>query len=69
MPASRRELVLTAHQPTSPADEGNLLLDRLFGARVHFVPAVDPMLAVGHDEDDGARRSRRRFAPAAARPT
>ncbi len=44
------ELVLTAHT-AAPADEGNLLLDRLFGARVHFVPSVDPMLAVGHDEE------------------
>lgn len=44
------ELVLTAHHD-HPADEGNLLLDRLFGARVHFVPAVDPMLAVGLDEE------------------
>jgi L-cysteate sulfo-lyase len=44
------ELVLTAHHP-HPADEGNLLLDRLFGARVHFVPSVDPMLAVGLDEE------------------
>ena len=42
-------LVLTAHRD-DPIDEGNLLLDRLFGARVSFVPAVDPMLAVGHDE-------------------
>jgi L-cysteate sulfo-lyase len=44
------ELVLTAHH-AAPDDEGNLLLDRLFGARVHFVPAVDPMLAVGLDEE------------------
>jgi D-cysteine desulfhydrase family pyridoxal phosphate-dependent enzyme len=44
------ELVLTAHD-AQPADEGNLLLDRLFGARVHFVPSVDPMLAVGRDEE------------------
>jgi D-cysteine desulfhydrase family pyridoxal phosphate-dependent enzyme len=44
------ELVLTA-QTAAPEDEGNLLLDRLFGARVHFVPAVDPMLAVGLDEE------------------
>jgi 1-aminocyclopropane-1-carboxylate deaminase/D-cysteine desulfhydrase-like pyridoxal-dependent ACC family enzyme len=43
------ELVLTAHADL--ADEGNLLLDRLFGARVHFVPAVDPALAVGLDEE------------------
>jgi L-cysteate sulfo-lyase len=33
-----------------PAVEGNLLLDYLFGAEVRFVPAEDPMLAVGHDE-------------------
>ena len=44
------ELVLTAHA-AAPADEGNLLLDRLFGARVHFVPSIDPMLAVGLDEE------------------
>jgi D-cysteine desulfhydrase family pyridoxal phosphate-dependent enzyme len=43
------ELVLTAHD-ADPAVEGNLFLDRLFGARVHLVPAVDPMLAVGHDD-------------------
>ena len=46
-------LVLTATGAAStpaPADEGNLLLDRLFGAQVYFVPSVDPMLAVGHDE-------------------
>jgi 1-aminocyclopropane-1-carboxylate deaminase/D-cysteine desulfhydrase-like pyridoxal-dependent ACC family enzyme len=42
-------LVLTASSD-EPVDEGNLLLDRLFGAHVYFVPAVDPMLAVGHDE-------------------
>ena len=42
-------LVLTA-TTADPADEGNLLLDRLFGAHVYFVPSVDPMLAVGHDE-------------------
>lgn len=34
----------------SPRPEGNLLLDHLFGARMRFVPAVDPMLAVGRDE-------------------
>lgn len=43
------ELVLTTHVD-APEDEGNLLLDRLFGARVHYVPSVDPMLAVGLDE-------------------
>ena len=33
-----------------PALEGNLLLDRLYGATVRLVPAIDPMLAVGQDE-------------------
>ena len=42
-------LVLTSNS-AEPALEGNLLLDRLFGAQVYFVPSVDPMLAVGHDE-------------------
>jgi len=42
-------LVLTS-TGADPADEGNLLLDRLFGAQVYFVPSVDPMLAVGHDD-------------------
>ncbi|MGE0359351.1 MAG: D-cysteine desulfhydrase family protein [Vicinamibacterales bacterium] len=56
------ELVLTAHAP-DPDAEGNLLLDHLFGARVHFVPSVDPMLAVGLDEAkvrdvEGAVRAR-----------
>ena len=40
----------SAASTSAPADEGNLLLDRLFGAQVYFVPSVDPMLAVGHDE-------------------
>lgn len=43
------DLVLTVTSDAPPA-EGNLLLDGLFGARLHFVPSVDPMLAVGHDE-------------------
>jgi len=42
-------LVLTA-KDAHPAPEGNLLLDYLYGADVRFVPAIDPMLAVGHDE-------------------
>jgi D-cysteine desulfhydrase family pyridoxal phosphate-dependent enzyme len=42
-------LVLTA-KDDAPAVEGNLLLDRLYGADVRFVPAIDPMLAVGNDE-------------------
>lgn len=42
-------MVLSARED-APADEGNLLLDRLFGARVHFVPATDPMVSAGWDE-------------------
>jgi D-cysteine desulfhydrase family pyridoxal phosphate-dependent enzyme len=42
-------LVLTATSE-SPALAGNLLLDRLYGATVRLVPAIDPMLAVGQDE-------------------
>jgi len=43
-------LVLTSHHVT-PVVEGNLLLDCLFGADVRFVPAEDPMLAVGRDAE------------------
>lgn len=43
-------LVLTTRQDP-PAVEGNLLLDHLFGAEVRFVPAEDPMLAVGRDAE------------------
>lgn len=42
-------LVLTT-TATEPPLEGNLLLDRLYGAAVRLVPSVDPMLAVGQDE-------------------
>lgn len=45
----KAHLVLTTSSDDPPV-EGNLLLDRLFGAAVSFVPAVNPMLAVGHDE-------------------
>lgn len=43
-------LVLTSRYDV-PRVEGNLLLDRLFGADVRFVPSEDPMLAVGRDEE------------------
>ncbi len=63
----RAVLVLTSKHDT-PAVEGNLLLDYLFGADVRFVPAVDPMLAVGKDEEvvaevvrDEAAKSRRAY--------
>jgi D-cysteine desulfhydrase family pyridoxal phosphate-dependent enzyme len=42
-------LVLTATSDRPPV-AGNLLLDRLYGAEVRLVPAVDPMFAVGQDE-------------------
>jgi D-cysteine desulfhydrase family pyridoxal phosphate-dependent enzyme len=42
-------LVLTATRE-QPAVEGNLLLDRLYGADIRFVPSLDPMFAVGNDE-------------------
>ena len=42
-------LVLTAAEDP-PAIAGNLLLDKLYGATIRFVPAIDPMLAVGQDE-------------------
>jgi D-cysteine desulfhydrase family pyridoxal phosphate-dependent enzyme len=42
-------LVLTA-TTDNPEVSGNLLLDKLYGAEVRLVPAIDPMLAVGHDE-------------------
>ena len=42
-------LVLTATSETPPI-AGNLLLDKLYGATIRLVPAIDPMLAVGQDE-------------------
>ena len=43
-------LVLTA-RATHPEFQGNLLLDRIFGADIHFIPAgPDPTLAVAPDE-------------------
>jgi D-cysteine desulfhydrase family pyridoxal phosphate-dependent enzyme len=42
-------LVLTT-RTLVPTAEGNLLLDRLFGARIRLVRAIDPMVAVGDDE-------------------
>jgi D-cysteine desulfhydrase family pyridoxal phosphate-dependent enzyme len=60
-------LVLTTTVP-EPAVEGNLLLDRLYGARVLFVPAIDPLLAVGDDApvvaqvvEEEAARGRRAY--------
>jgi D-cysteine desulfhydrase family pyridoxal phosphate-dependent enzyme len=44
------ELVLTTDP--DPPNQGNLLLDRLFGATIHFVPPpVDPTLATSDEEE------------------
>jgi 1-aminocyclopropane-1-carboxylate deaminase/D-cysteine desulfhydrase-like pyridoxal-dependent ACC family enzyme len=48
-------LVLTTHEPDPPC-QGNYLLDRLFGARVHLIAAgPDPKLAVAPDEEAQVR--------------
>jgi D-cysteine desulfhydrase family pyridoxal phosphate-dependent enzyme len=45
-------LVLTANGADPPPFQGNLLLDRLFGATIHFVPpAADPLLATSDAEE------------------
>jgi D-cysteine desulfhydrase family pyridoxal phosphate-dependent enzyme len=44
------ELILTADP--NPPNQGNLLLDRLFGATLHFVPPpADPTLATSDEEE------------------
>ncbi len=46
----RTELVLTSADQNPPA-QGNLLLDHLFGATIHYVPPpADPMLATSDEE-------------------
>jgi D-cysteine desulfhydrase family pyridoxal phosphate-dependent enzyme len=48
-------LVLTTREP-SPARQGNYLLDRIFGATIHLIPAgPDPRMAVAPDEEDRVR--------------
>jgi D-cysteine desulfhydrase family pyridoxal phosphate-dependent enzyme len=48
-------LVLTTREPDPPC-QGNYLLDRLFGARVHLIAAgPDPKLAVAPDEEAQVR--------------
>jgi len=48
-------LVLTARD-ASPARQGNYLLDRIFGATIHLIPAgPDPLLAVAPDEEERVR--------------
>lgn len=43
-------LVLTATTDQPPL-AGNLLLDKLYGAEIRLVPSIDPMLAVGKDDE------------------
>src|SRR6185503_9596754 len=43
-------LVLTSTRD-QPEMAGNLLLDTLYGASIRLVPSIDPMLAVGKDEE------------------
>jgi D-cysteine desulfhydrase family pyridoxal phosphate-dependent enzyme len=48
-------LVLTTQEPDPPC-QGNYLLDRIFGARIHLIPAgPDPKLAVAPDEEAQVR--------------
>jgi D-cysteine desulfhydrase family pyridoxal phosphate-dependent enzyme len=48
-------LVLSSTEPDPPY-QGNLLLDRLFGARIHLIPAgPDPRVAVAPDEEARVR--------------
>ena len=42
-------LVLTTTKMPPPV-EGNVLLDKLYGAEIRLVPSLDPMFAVGNDE-------------------
>jgi D-cysteine desulfhydrase family pyridoxal phosphate-dependent enzyme len=48
-------LVLTTREP-SPAVQGNYLLDHIFGAKIHLIPAgPDPLVAVAPDEEARVR--------------
>jgi len=47
----KASLVLTSRTECPPV-QGNLLLDRMLGAEVHFIPAnADPRLAIGDQEE------------------
>jgi len=48
--AGMRCVLVLSTTTNEPPLAGNLLLDRLYGATVRLVPAIDPMLAVGQDE-------------------
>ena len=61
-------LVLTTAEP-DPARQGNYLLDRLFGARIHLIPAgPDPRIAVAPDEEERVREVAERLCAEGARP-
>jgi D-cysteine desulfhydrase family pyridoxal phosphate-dependent enzyme len=48
--AGLRSVLVLTKKWAMPRVEGNLFLDYLYGAEIHFVSAVDPLLAVGHDQ-------------------
>jgi D-cysteine desulfhydrase family pyridoxal phosphate-dependent enzyme len=61
-------LVLTTQEPDPPC-QGNYLLDRLFGARVHLIAAgPDPKLAVAPDEEAQVRAVVERLRAEGERP-
>jgi D-cysteine desulfhydrase family pyridoxal phosphate-dependent enzyme len=48
-------LILTTREP-APALQGNYLLDHIFGAKIHLIPAgPDPLVAVAPDEEARVR--------------
>ena len=49
--AGMRSVLVLTSTSAEPAVAGNLLLDRLYGASIRLVPSIDPMLAVGRDEE------------------
>ena len=63
----RVELVLTAG--ADPPLQGNLLLDRLFGATIHFVPPpADPTLATSDEEEAKVAEVLQRLGARGERP-
>jgi D-cysteine desulfhydrase family pyridoxal phosphate-dependent enzyme len=61
-------LVLTSREPDPPW-QGNYLLDRLFGARIHLIPAgPDPRVAVAPDEEARVREVVERLSAEGERP-
>jgi D-cysteine desulfhydrase family pyridoxal phosphate-dependent enzyme len=61
-------LVLTTTEPHPPW-QGNYLLDRLFGARIHLIPAgPDPRVAVAPDEEARVREIVEKLSAEGERP-